>query len=228
MVSVYPPLEALGDRDDPVSVPYGGGIPRALTELTRAVPFNDAEALESVLEKIGEQVAGLIMEPAMMNINIIPPREGYLERVRELTAAARRQADLRRGQDRRDDLPRRRHRPLRRHPRHDHPRQGQLRRLPRRRDRDERGAGGDRRRRHRQPVRHLQRQPAGDGRRRGDPDQGPHRRRLRALRGDQPAPARRLPADRRRATACPPTPRASAPRAASSSRPSGCTSTATT
>src|SRR3954469_11884362 len=87
MVSVSPPLDALGERDDPVSVPYGGGTPRALTELTRAVPFNDAEALESVLEKIGEQVAGLIMEPAMMNINIIPPREGYLERVRELTAA---------------------------------------------------------------------------------------------------------------------------------------------
>ncbi len=86
MVSVYPPLEALGARDDPVSVPYGGGIPKALTELTRAVPFNDADALESVLDKIGEQVAGLIMEPAMMNINIIPPREGYLERVRELTA----------------------------------------------------------------------------------------------------------------------------------------------
>jgi glutamate-1-semialdehyde 2,1-aminomutase len=30
-------------------------------------------------------VAGLIMEPAMMNINIIPPIEGYLERVRDLT-----------------------------------------------------------------------------------------------------------------------------------------------
>jgi glutamate-1-semialdehyde 2,1-aminomutase len=87
MVSVYPPLEALGDRDDPVSVPYGAGYPRAITELTRSVPFNDADALESVLEKIGDQVAGLIMEPAMMNINIIPPREGYLERVRELTAA---------------------------------------------------------------------------------------------------------------------------------------------
>jgi glutamate-1-semialdehyde 2,1-aminomutase len=86
MVSVYPPLEALGDRDDPVSVPYGAGYPRALTDLTRSVPFNDADALESVLEKIGDQIAGLIMEPAMMNINIIPPREGYLERVRELTA----------------------------------------------------------------------------------------------------------------------------------------------
>ena len=42
MVSVYPDLEDLGDRDDPRSVPYGAGYPRALTELTRAVPFNDA------------------------------------------------------------------------------------------------------------------------------------------------------------------------------------------
>jgi glutamate-1-semialdehyde 2,1-aminomutase len=85
MVSVYPDLEALGERDDPRSVVYGEGYPKALTDLTRAVPFNDAEALESVLEKLEGQVAGLIMEPAMMNINIIPPVEGYLERVRELT-----------------------------------------------------------------------------------------------------------------------------------------------
>jgi glutamate-1-semialdehyde 2,1-aminomutase len=87
MVSVYPALEDLGDRDDPRSVPYGAGYPRAVTELTRAVPFNDADALESVLKKLDGQVAGLIMEPAMMNINIIPPRDGYLQRVRELTAA---------------------------------------------------------------------------------------------------------------------------------------------
>src|SRR5215218_3844186 len=87
MVSVYPPLEALGERDDPRSVPYGDGYPQALTELTRAVPFNDAEALESALEKLDGRVAGLIMEPAMMNINIIPPVEGYLERVRGLCSA---------------------------------------------------------------------------------------------------------------------------------------------
>jgi glutamate-1-semialdehyde 2,1-aminomutase len=87
MVSVYPELEELGERDDPRSVPYGSGYPRALTELTRAVPFNDAEALERVLEKLDGQVAGMIMEPAMMNISIVPPVEGYLERVRELTAA---------------------------------------------------------------------------------------------------------------------------------------------
>ncbi len=87
MVSVYPPLEALGERDDPRSVPYGAGYPLALTELTRAVPFNDADALQSVLGKLEGRVAGLIMEPAMMNINIIQPVEGYLERVRELCSA---------------------------------------------------------------------------------------------------------------------------------------------
>ena len=51
------------------------------------MPFNDAKALESALNELEGQVAGLIMEPAMMNINVIPPVEGYLERVRELTAA---------------------------------------------------------------------------------------------------------------------------------------------
>ena len=86
MVSVYPALDDLGDRDDPRSVPYGRGYPRALTDLTRAVPFNDPDALASVLDKLDGKVAGLIMEPAMMNINIIPPVEGYLERVRELTS----------------------------------------------------------------------------------------------------------------------------------------------
>jgi glutamate-1-semialdehyde 2,1-aminomutase len=86
MVSVYPPLEELGERDDPRSVPYGGGYPRAITELTRSVPFNDAEALARVLAKLENQVAALIMEPAMMNINIVLPRAGYLEEVRRLTA----------------------------------------------------------------------------------------------------------------------------------------------
>ncbi|MGH2991295.1 MAG: aminotransferase class III-fold pyridoxal phosphate-dependent enzyme, partial [Solirubrobacterales bacterium] len=56
-------------------------------DLTGAVPFNDADALEEALKRLDGEVAGLIMEPAMMNINIIPPLDGYLERVRELTSA---------------------------------------------------------------------------------------------------------------------------------------------
>ncbi|MEA2360362.1 MAG: glutamate-semialdehyde -aminomutase [Solirubrobacteraceae bacterium] len=86
MVSVRPPLDQLGERGAPGSVPFGAGHPRAVTELTMAIPFNDADVLARVLQDMGDRVAALILEPAMMNITIVGPRPGYLERVRELTA----------------------------------------------------------------------------------------------------------------------------------------------
>src|SRR4051794_34653883 len=86
MVSVRPPLDQLGERGAPGSVPFGAGHPRAVSELTKAIPFNDADILERVLDDIGDQVAALILEPAMMNITIVAPKPGYLERLRELTA----------------------------------------------------------------------------------------------------------------------------------------------
>jgi glutamate-1-semialdehyde 2,1-aminomutase len=85
MVSVKPPAAEMGPHDRPASVPYGLGYPGALTSLTRVVPFNDADALARLLTELDGQVAGLIMEPAMMNVNIVPPVDGYLQRVRELT-----------------------------------------------------------------------------------------------------------------------------------------------
>ena len=85
MVSVKPPPALMGDRSRPTSIPYGLGYPANTPDLTRVVPFNDADALSSLLEELRGQVAGVILEPAMMNINIVPPVDGYLERVRELT-----------------------------------------------------------------------------------------------------------------------------------------------
>src|SRR5215218_5323504 len=81
MVSVKPPAALMGDRARPTSIPYGLGYPANTPELTRVVPFNDAAALSSLLEELRGQVAGVILEPAMMNINIVPPVDGYLERV---------------------------------------------------------------------------------------------------------------------------------------------------
>jgi glutamate-1-semialdehyde 2,1-aminomutase len=86
MVSVRPPLDKLGERGVAASVPFGAGHPHAVSELTRAIPFNDADVLERVLADMGDRVAALILEPAMMNITIVGPRPGYLERLRELTA----------------------------------------------------------------------------------------------------------------------------------------------
>jgi glutamate-1-semialdehyde 2,1-aminomutase len=84
MVSVKPPAELMGERERPNAVPYGLGYPSTTAEQTRVVPFNDAEALERVLTELEGSIAGVILEPAMMNINIVPPLPGYLERVREL------------------------------------------------------------------------------------------------------------------------------------------------
>jgi glutamate-1-semialdehyde 2,1-aminomutase len=84
MVSCYPELDEMGPADEPTPVPFGQGYPDAVVQLTRPVPFNDPEALEGLLKKFEGKVAGMIIEPSMMNINIIPPKEGYLERVREL------------------------------------------------------------------------------------------------------------------------------------------------
>ena len=85
MISVKPPADEMGLRERPTSVPYGLGYPADTPKLTRVVPFNDPMALAALLEELRGQVAGVIMEPAMMNINIVPPVAGYLERVRELT-----------------------------------------------------------------------------------------------------------------------------------------------
>src|SRR6266536_2893952 len=84
MVSVKPDPGSVGPLERPSSVPYGLGAPRAVTDLTLIVPFNDADALARTLAAHPGQVAGLIMEPIMMNVGIIPPDPGYHEAVRAL------------------------------------------------------------------------------------------------------------------------------------------------
>ncbi len=49
------------------------------------VPFNDLDVLDRVLTEHDGQIAGVIIEPMMMNAGIIPPLPGYLEGVRALT-----------------------------------------------------------------------------------------------------------------------------------------------
>ncbi|HXZ57121.1 MAG TPA: aspartate aminotransferase family protein [Gaiellaceae bacterium] len=88
MVSIGVPYDEIGDRDNYASLPYGAGIPQSVADLTIAVPFNDAEAMERRIERLfeeGRPPACVIMEPAMMNLGVILPEPGYLEAVRELT-----------------------------------------------------------------------------------------------------------------------------------------------
>ena len=85
MTSYFNEADELGPRERPWSPPGGAGIPQDMLDLVVVVPFNDLEVLEARLQAFEGQVAGMIMEPMMMNAGIIPPAPGYLEGVRELT-----------------------------------------------------------------------------------------------------------------------------------------------
>ncbi len=87
MVSVAPPADKIGSYEDPVSVPQTLGLPADYVNLTKVVPFNDLEALERTLERNKGRVAGMIVEPAMMNAGFVLPVDGYLQGVKDLLHA---------------------------------------------------------------------------------------------------------------------------------------------
>ncbi len=87
MVSVAPPGDKIGSYDDPVSVPQTLGLPADYVALTKVVPFNDLDALERTLERYRGRVAGMIVEPCMMNAGFVTPDDGYLAGVKELLHA---------------------------------------------------------------------------------------------------------------------------------------------
>ena len=64
-----------------------GGVPEDFARNTLTVPFNDADAVKTTIDANPEGIACLILEPIMGNMGIIPPRDGYLAQLREITEA---------------------------------------------------------------------------------------------------------------------------------------------
>ncbi len=64
-----------------------GGVPEDFARNTLTVPFNNPDAVREVVEANPDEIACLILEPIMGNMGIIPPREGYLDQLREITEA---------------------------------------------------------------------------------------------------------------------------------------------
>ena len=84
MFSIVPNADLMGGRDRPGSAPVSKGMVKDAAKYIQVVPFNDADHLERVFQERGHDIACLIMEPAMMNIGIVVPQPGYLQRAREL------------------------------------------------------------------------------------------------------------------------------------------------
>ncbi len=69
-------------------LPDSPGVPAPLSELTLTLPFNDLEAAEEAFDRHGDDIAAVILEPVVGNAGVIPPVEGFLPGLRELTSAA--------------------------------------------------------------------------------------------------------------------------------------------
>ncbi|MCL2287636.1 MAG: glutamate-1-semialdehyde 2,1-aminomutase, partial [Candidatus Bathyarchaeota archaeon] len=66
--------------------PTSLGVPEDTTKNTIVLPYNDVEAVREVLEREGNDVAALIVEPVLANVGLILPKPDYLVNLRKLTS----------------------------------------------------------------------------------------------------------------------------------------------
>ncbi len=78
------PPEQLGSPGNPTRIPDSEGIPSSTFDDVVLAPWNDEAVLEAVLRLHGHELAAVITEPIMANMGCILPRDGYLQRLREL------------------------------------------------------------------------------------------------------------------------------------------------
>jgi len=71
-----------------LGLPDSPGVPGCLAELTSVVPFNDTPGVRGLFETVGNEIAAVIVEPVAGNMGCVPPKAGYLESLRDLTAAS--------------------------------------------------------------------------------------------------------------------------------------------
>ncbi|HEU4571920.1 MAG TPA: aminotransferase class III-fold pyridoxal phosphate-dependent enzyme, partial [Candidatus Limnocylindrales bacterium] len=81
--SVDETLATLDPEDRVVATELNIGPPVEPALTSRVVPFNDVDALERALAH--DDVAAVLIEPALTNVGIVLPDAGYLDAVRELT-----------------------------------------------------------------------------------------------------------------------------------------------
>jgi len=68
-----------------LGIPGSPGVPKSLAELTVTLPFNNIEAVRFAVDKYGDDVACIIIEPVAGNMGVVPPRSGFLEELRKIT-----------------------------------------------------------------------------------------------------------------------------------------------
>ncbi len=68
-----------------LGLPDSPGVPASVAKNTITVPYNDIASVKQAFEQYGNQIAGVIVEPVSGNMGVVPPIEGFLQQLREIT-----------------------------------------------------------------------------------------------------------------------------------------------
>jgi glutamate-1-semialdehyde 2,1-aminomutase len=84
LISVAPPLDQAGPREQPRPVAGTVGQTASALEDFVVLPFNDLALVEDLFARMGDRIAAIMLEPMMCNTGAIPPEPGYLQGLRRL------------------------------------------------------------------------------------------------------------------------------------------------
>ncbi|MEM5397520.1 glutamate-1-semialdehyde 2,1-aminomutase [Staphylococcus gallinarum] len=68
-----------------LGLPDSPGVPEGIAKNTITVPYNDLDAIKVAFEQFGDDIAGVIVEPVAGNMGVVPPVEGFLQGLRDIT-----------------------------------------------------------------------------------------------------------------------------------------------
>lgn len=68
------------------SIPSGAGVTEGCTRDTLLAKYNDESSVLALFDEHGGEIAALIVEPCAANMGVVPPKEGFLQFLRDITA----------------------------------------------------------------------------------------------------------------------------------------------
>ena len=81
-------LASAGSGLATLGIPASAGVTTGAASDTIVAPYNDIEAAAAAVERYGEGLAAIIVEPVAGNIGVVPPAEGFLQALRALCEAS--------------------------------------------------------------------------------------------------------------------------------------------